>query len=187
MTARPDVLVAFASRHGQTAKIAGRIADTLNADGVRAVPFDLERGGDIDPRDYDAVIVGGSLHAGHHQRSVGEWVEHHRSAIELRPNAFFSVSLTAADDSDEARAATRTCIDEFVEDTAWTPDVAASFAGALMYGDYDVFTRVLMRLIAAHHGGPTDTSHDHELTDWDAVERFARDFARRSARVPAAR
>jgi menaquinone-dependent protoporphyrinogen IX oxidase len=29
-----------------------------------------------------------------------------------------------------------------------------------------------------HKGGhPTDTSRDHDFTDWDAVERFAREFA----------
>jgi menaquinone-dependent protoporphyrinogen oxidase len=30
-----------------------------------------------------------------------------------------------------------------------------------------------MRAIARHEGGSTDTTRDHEYTDWDAVTRFA--------------
>jgi menaquinone-dependent protoporphyrinogen oxidase len=32
-----------------------------------------------------------------------------------------------------------------------------------------------MRVIARREDGDTDTSHDHEYTDWQAVEQFARD------------
>jgi menaquinone-dependent protoporphyrinogen IX oxidase len=45
---------------------------------------------------------------------------------------------------------------------------------------------VLIRVIAGHNGGPTDMSHDHELTDWDAVVGFARNFAAHLASVAAA-
>jgi menaquinone-dependent protoporphyrinogen oxidase len=37
----------------------------------------------------------------------------------------------------------------------------------------------MMRLIAGAAGGDTDTSRDYEYTDWEAVERFAMDFAAR--------
>jgi menaquinone-dependent protoporphyrinogen oxidase len=33
-----------------------------------------------------------------------------------------------------------------------------------------------MRVISRREGGDTDTSHDHEYTDWQAVEQFARDL-----------
>ncbi len=44
---------------------------------------------------------------------------------------FFSVCLTAADDTEEARAATRGYLDGFVEQTGWTPGRSATFAGAV--------------------------------------------------------
>jgi menaquinone-dependent protoporphyrinogen oxidase len=47
------------------------------------------------------------------------------------------------------------------------------FAGKLAYTQYGVLTRWLMRRIAAREGGPTDTSRDHDLTDWVAVRDFA--------------
>ena len=45
-------------------------------------------------------------------------------------------------------------------------------AGALLYSTYGLFTRWVMRRIAARRGGPTDTPRDHELTDWDGLAKF---------------
>jgi menaquinone-dependent protoporphyrinogen oxidase len=41
-----------------------------------------------------------------------------------------------------------------------------------------------MKMIVSFSGGETDSSRDYEYTDWSAVERFARDFARRIAPQP---
>jgi menaquinone-dependent protoporphyrinogen IX oxidase len=41
------------------------------------------------------------------------------------------VSLTAAEDTEEARQATQRCIDDFLADTGWTPARAVAIAGAL--------------------------------------------------------
>jgi menaquinone-dependent protoporphyrinogen oxidase len=172
-----EVLLLYASTHGHTGKIAERIAGGLRAGGVEEVEVrDASDGGAIDPERYDAAVVGGSLHAGHHQPEIVEWVKGHRAALEERPSAFFSVSLTAAEDTDEAREATQRCIDEFLELTGWTPGRTVPTAGPLQYREYDVFTRVLMRLMMRRGGHPTDASHDYDYTDWGAVERFGREF-----------
>jgi menaquinone-dependent protoporphyrinogen oxidase len=46
-------------------------------------------------------------------------------------------------------------------------------AGRLAYTQYGILTRLLMTWIARRQGGPTDTSRDHELTNWDEVARLA--------------
>jgi menaquinone-dependent protoporphyrinogen oxidase len=172
-------LVLYASTHGHTAKVAARIADGLRAEGVENVDVRdaATDAATLDPRKYDAVIAGGSLHASHHQEELVGWVKSHRAALADRPSAFFSVSLTAADDTDEAREATQRCIDDFLAETEWTPARSVAVAGALQYREYNVFTRTLMRLMMRRGGHPTDTSHDYDYTDWEAVERFGRDFA----------
>jgi len=170
-------LLVYASTHGHTAKIAARLGDAMRAEGLEVDLRAVGDAGDANPADYDGAIVGASLHAGHHQRQIVDWVTHHHVALEGGPSVFFSVSLTAADDTDEARRATQDCIDEFLEDTGWTPTRSVPIAGALQYREYDVFTRTLMRLKMRHGGHPTDVSHDYEYTDWDAVERLGREFA----------
>ena len=172
-----QVLVLYASTHGHTARIASRIAETLERAGV---PADLRRVGaktDLVPSDFAAVVAGASIHAGHHQRELADWVRRHATSLGAMPSAFFSVSLSAADDTDEARATARAYVDEFVEETGWIPARTVSFAGALQYREYDFFTRLLIKMMMRRGGHPTDASQDYDYTDWDAVERFGRQVA----------
>jgi menaquinone-dependent protoporphyrinogen oxidase len=172
-----DVLILYASKHGHTAKIAARIADTMRADGVSVDLQSVDAAHELSPDGYGAVVVGASIHAGHHQREIVDWAKHHQAALAEKPTAFFSVCLAVADDTDEARAAARKYIDDFEDETGWTADTSTTFAGALQYLEYDFMTRTLMRLIMRRDGHPTDTSRDFDYTDWDAVERFGHECA----------
>ena len=168
-----NVLVVYASTHGHTGKNAVRIDAALREGGHRCDLHTIETAGDLTVTDYDLVIVGASIHAGHHQKDLVQWAERHRTLLGLVPSAFFSVCLSAADDTDESRAITRNYLDDFEERTGWTPRRRATFAGALQYREYGFLTRLVMRVLMhrAHH--PTDTSRDVDYTDWDAVDAFA--------------
>src|SRR3954447_11264439 len=173
----PKVLILYASTHGHTAKIARRIADAVSEAAVEAEVEDARSAADLDPAGYSGVIVGASIHGGHHQREVVDWAKRHGDALSRKTTAFFSVRLVAAEDTDESREATRKFIDDFVDETGWAPGTTTTFAGALQYREFDHFTRTLIRLMMKRGGHPTDTSRDYDYTDWDAVERFGRDFA----------
>jgi menaquinone-dependent protoporphyrinogen oxidase len=172
-----QALVLYASTHGHTAKIAARVAAALERAGVIV---DLRRTDaklDFSPSDYDAVVVGASIHAGHHQREIVDWVRRHAASLGAMPSAFFSVSLSAADVNDEARVTARKYVDDLIEETGWTPSRTESFAGALQYREYDFFTRLLIKLMMHRGGHPIDTSQDYDYTDWDAVDRFGEQCA----------
>jgi len=173
----PSLLLTYATTHGHTAKIADRLAEALRAHGLDVDVRDVKQIGDRVPGSYDAVIAGASLHAGHHQRAMLNWVKANRDRLTDRPTLFFSVSLTAAEDTAEAREATQRSIDDFEEETGWKPTRSESVAGALQYREYDVFTRVLMRLKMRHAGHHEDPSLDHEYTDWEALRQWAEEFA----------
>ena len=93
------------------------------------------------------------------------------------PSSFFSVCLAVAADTDESREAARKYIDDFSDETGWSPHRTHTFAGALQYLEYDFMTRLAIRLMMKRGGHPTDTSRDHDFTDWHAVERFGRECA----------
>jgi menaquinone-dependent protoporphyrinogen oxidase len=171
------VLVLYASTHGHTARIATRIAEALEHAGAEVDLRRADRADDPSPVAYAAVIAGGSIHAGHHQRELVSWARRHATSLGELPSAFFSVSLSAADDTDEARATARKYVDDFVEETGWTPRKTASFAGALQYLEYDFFTRLLIKMMMRKGGHPTDSSQDYDYTDWDAVWRFGGEVA----------
>jgi len=53
----------------------------------------------------------------------------------------------------------------------------------MAYTKYTFFLRWVTRLVSSRRGGPTDTSRDHEFTNWADVERFAAEIG---TMVPAA-
>ena len=167
-------LVAYAGTHGHTARIAERVATVLRDDGIAVDLRDLRAGPVPAPAAYDAVVAGGSIHRGHHQPELVRWARTHAASLSLVRSAFFSVSLAAAEDTPEARAATRGYLEDFEDETGWLPDLRVSFAGALQYREYDFPTRLAMRLLMARGGHPTDIGRDFVYTDWDAVDEFAR-------------
>jgi menaquinone-dependent protoporphyrinogen oxidase len=178
-------LLAYASTHGHTAKIAARIADGLREAGHRVVVDDDVGRTNPEIAGFDAVVVGASIHNGHFQSELVAWASRRGTPLTLRPSAFFSVCLTAAEDTDESLQATSDYLDDFEERTGWTPRLRTTFAGALQYREYDFATRLVMRLMMqrAHH--PADTSRDFDYTDWDAVDAFARACAGLPARAHA--
>jgi menaquinone-dependent protoporphyrinogen oxidase len=169
-----DILIAFASRHGHTAKIADRIAAVLRDAGHRVRVVDDVAAVDPSPYDFDAVIGGASIHNGEHQAEVVAWARRHSIALTMVPSAFFSVCLAIADGTDESRAAAQDYLDDFEERTGWTPRARTTIAGALQYREYDFLTRLIMRALMTRGGHPTDTARDYEYTDWRAVDAFAR-------------
>ena len=93
------------------------------------------------------------------------------------PGAFFSVSGAAGSPHEKDHTGVAKLVDKLIEQTRWQPAKTQSFGGAILYTQYGFFKRLMMKMIVKSAGGPTDTSRDYELTDWNAVTRFAQDFA----------
>jgi len=171
------ILAIYGTGEGQTAKVADRIVGDLRDAGHTAEATDVERLPDeLDLADYDAVLVGASIHMGKHQKRVRSFVRSHREELSTLPSGFFQVSLSAAIDDDAHQAEAMGYIDDLIEDTGWHPDRIAVFGGALRYSEYGFITRSLMKYIAKSETGDTDTSRDYEYTDWEEVRRFAEQF-----------
>ena len=171
------ILVIYATVDGQAGRVGKRVAERLAGAGHAVVLRAVE---DAPARidDFAAVIVGGAIRYGHYSRALEDWVRAQADALASRPNAFFSVCLSAGGPGAKPATA-QGYVDEFRKRTGWQPRTVASFAGALLYRRYNPFIRFMMRLIVGMAGGDTDTSRDYEYTDWDAVDRFAAQFAAR--------
>jgi menaquinone-dependent protoporphyrinogen oxidase len=172
------VLLVYGTTEGHTTLVAERMVQAIRAEGHEV---ELHESKEVRKqaisRDFDGIIVGGSIHAGSHQSSVVEFVKRNRDLLERVPSAFFSVSLTAADPDDEATAETQTMLDKFFRETGWQPERVETIAGALVYTQYNIFMRHMMKLIVKKQGRTElDTSRDYDFTDWDAVDRFVREF-----------
>src|SRR5262249_20724197 len=125
-----------------------------------------------------AAMLAASVHAGGHEPEMVQFVKTHRGALEHLPTAFLSMTLSeagversAATPEEHAQfvADVHRALDRFFAEAGWHPQRVKPVAGALLYTHYNFLTRLVMKRIAKHAGGSTDTSRDHEYTDWVAL------------------
>lgn len=172
------ISIIYATKEGQTARIAHRLAGQLAAKGYQAetrqiAEFDEE----ADLAEPDGIIVGGSVHRGKHARSLQAFVEENRHRLEAVPCAFFSVSMAQANPAPSDQKEAQRYVDTFLRETGWEPHRTERFAGALAYTRYNWLMRRIMKRIAKTTGHSTDTTRDHVYTDWARVDAFADEIA----------
>lgn len=169
-----NVLIVHATRYGQTAKIARQMEAVLRGSGHAVLLVDASHPPKrLEVWRFDVTFVGAPMYAGHYPASIVRFVRSQREFLTRGVSAFFSVNLAVASRTSDGRAETLPLVERFIEETGWRPMRVELIAGALPYTKYNFFIRLLMRHMARKAGGDTDTSRDHEYTDWAAVERFA--------------
>jgi menaquinone-dependent protoporphyrinogen oxidase len=193
-------VVLYTTREGQTRRIAEHVAATLRARGkttdvvdVRNLPdwFDLSR--------FGGAVVAASVHAGKHEQEMVGFVKREREALEKLPAAFLSVSLAEAASEDASAAPTlrrkaadeaRATVAAFLDETGWHPSRVKAVAGAVLYTQYNLVVRLVMKLISKRSTGappPHDPAHDYEYTDWAALDVFVDEVLAVAEGTPRAR
>ena len=172
-----NILILFATKEGQTEKIAHFIAEVIRHHGHEAIT----QLGEQLPKDFstdrfDAAIIGGSIHMGKFPGYLKKFVAEHANWLNQIPSAFFTVCMAINSVNEKEQIDARSYGQNFVKDTRWQPTLMETFAGAVKYTQYGFFTKKIMQIISKKEGGRTDTSQDHEYTDWDAVTRFTEQF-----------
>jgi menaquinone-dependent protoporphyrinogen oxidase len=172
------LLIAYATVEGQTTRIAECMRDALES-GTREVQLlEVRDGHEALPTEIDAVIVGGSIHMGHHKKELVAFATANRARLVELPTGFFTVCLGALDDSEEGRTATAAYAQAFCEATGWTAPNTAVFPGRLAWTRYGFVTRLIMKVMMRRQGSPDrDVTRDYDYTDYEAVRRFAVDVA----------
>lgn len=170
----PRLLIVFATSYGQTRRIADRISGVLEEHGIEVDIIDAkERKPFIHSSKWDAVVVGASIIARGHQPAIREFIARNLDDLNKMPSAFFSVCASAGSVHEKSREAAQTLRADFLADVGWRPSLDVSFAGAINFTEYNWLLRFYMKYASRLNGGSTDTSRDHEYTDWNQVEAFA--------------
>lgn len=170
----------YATKHGQTEKIARYIAGELGKQGCETTLTSLSKNPKalLQPSNYDGVILCAPIYARKYPLEMRRFLKRNRDRLFRSPKTgFISVCLTVTPNTREAYDESVFPLRELLDQVAWTPHWVASFPGALNYRKYNPVIRQIMKRISAREGGPTDTRRDHELTRWDDVLRMALDFA----------
>jgi menaquinone-dependent protoporphyrinogen oxidase len=175
------VLILYATHFGQTRAIAMKISERLRMLGIESDVLDAKTAQPLPaPDGYDAVVLGSRVELGKHASDIVGYIRSHRDALERVPTAFFSVSMAA---SKTASTDANGYLTAMFDELSWMPGRSIAIAGGLPYRRYNWFLRFFMKRIAKREGNTTDTTKNHELTDWTAVRVFADDIAALLPRV----
>jgi menaquinone-dependent protoporphyrinogen oxidase len=162
----PNVLVAYASKHGTTREVAESIALTL---GERGLSVEIEEARGVrDISGYDAVVVGGGLYMGKWHPDARDLLKRHRGELAGKRVAVFGMGPDSLEESKVAES--RKQLDRAL---AVTPEVApiavTIFGGAL---EPESWRFPFNRLPA------------FDARNWDAIRGWAKDLAAELSPAP---
>ncbi|MEI2384636.1 menaquinone-dependent protoporphyrinogen IX dehydrogenase [Breoghania sp. JC706] len=175
--ARIDIF--FASRDGQTRKIARVLGDALGQGGAGDVAM-IDLSGDMRAAEGDKVQVGRAdftvvvapIRYGFPLPEADRFLRRHLHDIPPDRLAILLVCLLARK-PDRQSAETNGYLRRWLRRRHAAPALAAAIAGKLNYPAYRWYDRWMMRLILKMSGGPTDPAAVVEYTDWEQVAEIA--------------
>ena len=169
-----NTLIVYSSIDGHTKKISSKIAEYMN-ESANVDLVSLSEAKTLSLKNYQQIIIGASIRYGKYRKDLFEFIEKNLADLNEKENAFFSVNVVARK-SEKNRAKSNPYINKFLKVTKWKPKKIDVFAGVVDYPVYNFFDKFMIRLIMWITSGPTDTKARFEFTDWDRVERFAKDL-----------
>ncbi|MGI9405180.1 MAG: flavodoxin domain-containing protein [Hyphomicrobiaceae bacterium] len=179
------VLIAFTTTEGQTRKIARHAAETITRLGHEAEVYSCDDDSSAPAvATFDAVILAGSVHQKRYQAALYDFVAANLAALQSKPTAFISVSLSITFTDGEAEA--QSYYDNFAKETGWQASAVHLAEGAIRYTEYDFFKILTIKhkVFKGKKEMPEKTGNP-EFTDWVALDDFVSVFledARQMAR-----
>lgn len=164
----------YATRDGQSRRIATRIAEQLSRRGISVVPHDLaERIPSVEDLTRAPLVAAVlAVRYGKHLPEGLQFVANYRACQAPPLLVLASVNLTArkpGKDTAQGNAYLRKLIAQY----GLEPVLAAAFAGRLDYPRYGFIDKQVIRFIMLLTGGPTDPAAVVDYTDWGKVDEFA--------------
>ncbi len=172
-------LLLYSTNYGLSKKICETIQASLAKRGESAEVVPLV-GHTVDPKSYDAIVIGASIRHGKHNPAVLEFIRAHRALLESKPSALFSVNLVARKPLKNTPQ-TNPYLKRLVAQSPWKPQLLGVFAGELDYSRYGPVDKHMMRFVMWINKGPTDFATRVQFTNWEEVERFAGQVAQLTA------
>jgi menaquinone-dependent protoporphyrinogen oxidase len=176
-----SVLVAYSSKHGATAGIAERIAETLRAAGLEAEARPVKSAAEV--AGYDAFVVGSAVYLGAWMKDALDFVRSNQAVLADRPVWLFSsgplgAGATDAEGRDLREVAEPTQLGELTAQVG--PRGHRVFFGVLDPRTLGFAERAMRVLPAGRKLLP-----EGDFRDWADIDDWARSIVRELAPTPA--
>jgi len=170
----PNMLLFYATRDGQSRRIAAHIAARLDECGIYAPPQNLA---DALPAPAalaaaPLIVVVAAVRYGRHLPEAERFFATYGELLARVPFAFVSVNLAARKPGKDTAAGNQ-YLRKLMARHRLKPALAAAVAGRLDYPHYRWLDRQIIRFIMKMTGGPTDPQSCVEFTAWQAVDEIA--------------
>ena len=167
-----NVLVTYATKHGATAEIAERIAQTLTEYDISTelLPVTAE----IDLSNYSTVILGSAVYMGAWRKEAVRFLQNNEQLLQERHVWLFSSGPTGEGDPNELLKdwqfpkQIKGSIDRI------QPEEIAVFHGELDPGELNLFERFVIRNVKAPTG---------DFRDWEMIQEWTKGIVHRLAQL----
>ncbi len=160
------VLVAYASKHGATAGIAGRIGEVLQEAGLAVDVRPCREV--VNPAPYSAIVLGSRVYMGQWLKDAATFLTANEAALTQKAVWLFSDGPTGQGDPVALMKGWRFPRELQPAVDRIRPRDIAFFAGALDMGKMSLPEKLIVKAIKAPLG---------DYRDWNAITTWSRDIA----------
>ena len=161
------VLVAYATKAGSTAEIAGKVGEVLRNEGLLTDLVPVAEVADLAP--YQAVVLGSAVYAGRWRREAAVFLERNETALSKREVWLFSSGPTGEGDPVGLMKGWRFPAElQAVADRIKVRDIAL-LHGKLDPAKLNILERMMIKAVKAPVG---------DYRDWEAILSWARGIAK---------
>ena len=156
------ILVAYGSKHGMTAEIAGKIGDTLRKSGLQADVMPVKKVKGVAA--YGAFVLGSSVYIAMWRKEMVKFLQENEKLLSERPVWLFSSGPLGEGDPVELLQgwrfpeAQRPLIERI------SPRGIAVFHGAIDLNKMSIFEKWVLKRVKAQTG---------DFRDWEAIGKWA--------------
>lgn len=174
------VFVGYSTWSGSTHEIADAIASHLKDSGFQVDVFNLKKVKTLS--DYDAFILGTSIHASHPTGAFLNFVKKNHSLLSKKPTALFAVCANMFQDTPENRSETLKWLQDSLKDIPEIPflDIGL-FGGAVLTdgSDYKKLNPFVKMIIKSMKKSIVEKMGEEDFRDWEKIKSWTEDIAKK--------
>jgi len=149
-------LIVYKSRHGTTRKVVQQLAEGLSPAEITTVDLGEQRAPDLSL--FDAIIIGGSIHAGQIQKDITKFCLKNSATLLAKPLGVFICFMNKKDGQTELRNA-------YPFELLQHATVTGLFGGELLFEKMNFLEKLIVRKVS----GVTQTV---SALDAEAIRNF---------------
>jgi len=173
-------MVGYATWSGTTHEVATAIGKQLESHGYEIDVIDLKQKLSSKGKEYDAYIIGTSIHASKPTGAFLRFVRNNHEILSSKPTAFFVVCANMYEDTPENRSETSDWLNDALKDIPTIPLLDTGlFGGAVITtgDDFEKLNFLVKFIIRSMQKSIREKMDREDFRDWEKIRSWADEIA----------